>query len=208
MRRISAVVVSLAVLTIPTLTVGHAADEQQPTATAPTPSKPYVVRKVVHRPKAHKTIVKRFTPWGTPTSAQAHAIASAEASRFGCSLATLSYRIGHESGWYWNASNGQYRGILQYAYSTFTRGLSTMPRGVRLVSRSTRTRRSQVVRVYSDGHVTRGRGARRSVHVLRILKGTMPRWPAHTHAWAQIRIGCQALAGQSAVHASEWPARY
>lgn len=183
------------------------ATAEAPTDTGPPPP-PYVVKKVVHRPPAHRRVVRRFTPPAHPAPGYVlGVIAPREAARFGARQDVLTCRIRRESGGRYWAANGQYHGVGQFAYSTFTRGLRTMPHRVELRARLSRLRRSEVVRVYSDGRVSRTAGRYVRQRVLVIRRGRLPRWPVYTHAWAQVRIMAQALVGRSAVASSEWSTR-
>jgi len=150
----------------------------------------------------------RFRPWATPTPAQVRRIIDVEADRWKVSEAALRRRVWCESTFRWNARNGPYRGLLQFHPSTFRRGLQTLgDRRVRMVRAKRRTlRRVKVIR-YSDGRVKRKRGRRVTQKVKHVYLGRLPRRPPLTHGWAQIRIGSQALAGKSAVRASEWECR-
>lgn len=189
------------------LASARAQEPEQPAAEPPPAAeeRPTLVRKVVHRPRRHRTVVRRFTPWAAPTPAQARTIAALEAGRYNVSLGVLSCRIFRESGWRWNASNGSYNGLGQFHPSTFARGVSTLgDRRVRIITRSSRVRRTRVAWVYSDGSVKRGLGRRVRARTTVVRRGRIPRNPPYLHGWAQVRIMAQALAGRSAVHSGEW----
>jgi hypothetical protein len=153
-------------------------------------------RKVVHL---------RFQPWGRPSPRQVREIIRAEARRWRISPAGLARRVGCESRYRWWAGNGQYQGVLQFSYGTFHRGMRTIrDRRVKLVrSRVRRVNDTRVVH-YSDGRVERKRGRPRHQRVTYVYTGRLPRRPSSIHAWAQLRIGAQAIRGISAVRNSEW----
>ena len=103
--------------------------------------------------------------------------------------------MGCESGFRWYAGNGAYQGLLQFASSTFSRGLSSIKsRGVKIKRNRKRTVREARSSHYSDGRVVRKRGRKRAQRVTYVYQGKLPRRPAVTHAWAQLRIGAQAIA--------------
>jgi hypothetical protein len=113
--------------------------------------------------------------------------------------------VGCESGFRWSAGNGSYQGLLQFASGTFYRGMSSIKsRGVKIKRVRKRTVREVRVSHYSDGTKVRKKGAKRTQRVTYVYKGRFPRRPSVTHAWAQLRIGAQAIAGRSAVSSGEW----
>lgn len=168
-------------------------------------SQPHIasVREVV--PPRRKVVTHRFRPWARPTPRQVRQIIRVEAARWHVAPSRLSRRVACESRYRWSAGNGSFRGLLQFHSSTFARGLRTIrTRRVRMVRERTRTARvSRVVR-YSDGRVERRRGRPVRQRVVHVYVGTLPRRPAVTHGWAQLRIGAQAIRGGSAVRSSEW----
>jgi hypothetical protein len=200
---------TLASLTLLAVLTAVPATAETPPPEEPTAQQATVTKLVVHRPKLHRTVVRSFAPPARPSPGYVlGTIAPLEAAHFGAPLGVLRCRISRESGGRYWASNGQYQGVGQFAASTFSRGLSTMPRGIRLRERSSRLVRAEVVRVWSDGRVTRSKGRYSRVRVLRILKGRISPWasPGHT-TWAQVRIMAQALVGRSAVSSGEWSTR-
>jgi hypothetical protein len=64
--------------------------------------------------------------------------------------------------------------------------------------------RDRKVITYSNGRIVRQRGRRHRQRVVHVYSGKLPRRPALTHGWAQLRIGAQAIRGVSAVSSSEW----
>jgi hypothetical protein len=170
------------------------------------PSATASVVRVVHVvPPRKKVVHRKFRPWARPTPGQVREIIANEARRWGIPAASLSRRIACESHYHWWASNGQYQGVLQFAYGTFYRGLRTIrDRHVRLVR--TKVRRVHEARVthYSDGRKVRRRTTPRRQRLVVVYKGKIPRRPAMNNTFAQVRIGAQAIRGISAVHSSEW----
>jgi hypothetical protein len=170
-----------------------------PTATAS-------VVKVENQKAPRKKVVQRkFRPWAHPTPGQVREIINSEARRWGVSAAGLSRRVACESHYHWWATNGQYVGVLQMGANAFYRGLHTI-RTYRVKVVRWKTRRVHDARVthYSDGRVERRRTTPRRQRVRIVLSGRIPRRPSMANAFAQIRIGAQALRGISAVHSSEW----
>src|SRR4051794_40217658 len=186
------------------LTPRASADTAAPTS--PTPTATVSVVKVERWKAPRKKVVHRkFRPWAHPTPAQVREIIRNEARRWGVSAASLSRRVNCESRYRWSATNGQYAGVLQFSASTFYRGMSTI-RSHKLKIVRTTTRRVHDARIthYSDGRKVTRRTTPRRQHVIRVLTARLPRYPPVTNAFAQIRIGAQALRGLSAVHSSEW----
>ena len=164
-----------------------------------------VVRVSHYTPPRKKVVHRRFRPWAKPTPGQVREIITNEARRWGVPAASLSRRIACESRYHWWASNGQYQGVLQFAYGTFYRGLRTIrDRHVRIVR--TKVRRVHEARVthYSDGRKVRRRTTPRRQRLVVVYRGRIPRRPAMNNTFAQVRIGAQAIRGISAVHSSEW----
>src|SRR4051812_19765397 len=148
---------AVAVPLVPAAATSFAAEDasagSQPTAQA---SVVKVERKI---PPRRKVVHRKFRPWGKPSPAQARAIIRAEAARWRVPAASLARRVACESRFRWWASNGQYQGLLQFAYSTFSRGMSTIrSRKVRLVREKLRRVHEAHVTHYSDGHTETRRG--------------------------------------------------
>jgi hypothetical protein len=166
---------------------------------------PTVLEVKVVRPPHRKIVHRRFVPWSEPSFAQAQQIITIEAEREGVSRAGLENRLMCESKLVWSAKNGQYEGIGQFASETFGRGMGSI--GSRRVEvREERVRRvvAKRVHVMSDGsEVVVARWRVKQV-VVYIERGMIPRDPPLTHAWAQVRIAAEAIAGRSAVSSSEW----
>jgi hypothetical protein len=133
------------------------------------------------------------------------AIIGSEARRWRVPAASLSRRVACESHYHWWATNGQFVGVLQMGPNAFYRGLHTIRSYKFTIVRST-TRRVHDARVthYSDGRVQRRRTTPRRQRVVTVYRGRIARRPSMANAFAQIRIGAQALRGISAVHSSEW----
>jgi len=175
---------------------------EQP-AEAATPA--HVTRVQSHRPARRKVVRKRFTPAATPGPRQVRRIIRLEARRWNISPSSLSRRVACESNYRWYAGNGAYQGLLQFASSTFYRGLSSIrSRKVKFTRERKRMVRGTKIVRYSDGTVVRKRGIKRWQKVVTVYRGTLPRNPSVTHAWTQLRIGSQAIRGLSAVGSSEW----
>ena len=208
MRRSSALavpaVVAVSMFAAPTAVQSAAPAPQQEAggggATAAT-----VVKTSRVAPPRRKVVRKRFSPWAKPSPRRVRQIIRWEARRWGISPSRLARRVGCESGFRWYAGNGAYQGLLQFASGTFYRGMRTIKsRGVKIKRVRKRTVREVRVSRYSDGSVVRKKGRKRTQHVTYVFKGRFPRNPSVTHAWAQLRIGAQAIAGRSAVSSGEW----
>ena len=142
-----------------------------------------VVRVEHYVPPRKKVVHRSFRPWARPTPGQVREIIANEARRWGIPAGSLSRRVACESRYHWWASNGQYQGVLQFAYGTFHRGFRTIrDRHVKIVR--TKTRRVHEARVthYSDGRKVRRR--------------TTPR--PRTSAWRSSARGSPASAWRSA----------
>jgi hypothetical protein len=187
--------------TLPVAFAFAAADQTagDPAASASVIAVDHVVparRKVVHR---------NFRPWSHPTPGQVHEIIRSEARRWGVPAASLARRVECESQFHWWASNGQFQGVLQFAPGTFYRGLRTIgDRRVRIVREKVRRVHEARVTHYSDGREVRRRTTPRRQRLIVVYKGRLARTPSVSNAFAQIRIGAQAIRGISAVHSSEW----
>ena len=164
-----------------------------------------VVKVENQRAPRTKVVHRKFRPWAHPTPAQVRTIIRSEARRWGVSAAALSNRVYCESKYQWWATNGQFVGVLQMGPNAFYRGLHTI-RSYKFKVVRTKIRRVHDARItqYSDGRVVRRRTTPRRQRVTIIYSGRIPRHPSMANAFAQIRIGAQALRGISAVHSSEW----
>jgi hypothetical protein len=161
------------------------------------------VERVV--PPRKKVVRRRFSPWAHPSPAKVREIIRIEARRWHIAPARLARRVSCESKMHWWAGNGPYRGLLQFHYSTFMRGLRTLKtRSVYFTKERWRSAYEVKVSRYADGRVVRERGARHRQRVVYVYRGTLPRRPELTHAWTQLRIGAQAIRGISGVSSSEW----
>lgn len=186
-------------------TMADQGPQQLANASASSAPKPTVVYTRYIRPARVLHIKTHFTPWAEPTVAQVYTIINIEAARAHISVFGLIHRISCESGFRWWAANGQYHGLGQFAQSTFNRGvLSIGSRRVYYVTTRWRAVRVKRIRGFSDGTtkiVPRWRIRQRIIH---IHNGTLPRFPALTDGWTQVRVMAEAIAGRSAVHNSEW----
>ena len=176
-----------------------------PSSPAQPTAEPAVVSTTHVAPKPKRVIRKSFRPWARPSPRAVRKIIRLEARRWRISPARLARRVACESGYRWSARGGPYFGLLQFAPSTFARGLRTIrTRRVKIVRETTRRVRGRSVTRYSDGRVVRKRGRLHRQRVVTVLRGTLPRRPGITHAWTQLRIGAQAIRGISGVRSSEW----
>ena len=175
-------------------------------APPPAPTATAAIVKVEDKRAPRKKVVHReFRLWSHPTPAQVREIIQNEARRWRVPAASLSRRVACESGYHWWASNGQYSGVLQFSANAFHRGMSTIrSREIKIVRSKSRRVHDARITHYSDGAAVSRRTTPRRQRVIVVLKGRLPRTPAITNAFAQIRIGAQALRGISAVHSSEW----
>ncbi len=164
------------------------------------------VVSVKHYRAPRKVVIHRkFRPWAHPTPAEVRTIINNEARTWHISAAALSTRVACESRYHWWASNGQYQGVLQFGPNAFYRGLRTIRSfKVTLIRSRIRTVHDAWVTTYSNGQQVRRRSTPRHQRVIVIYTGRLPRHPALGNAYAQIRIGAQAIRGISAVSSSEW----
>ena len=178
-------------------TFAFAADN--PTATAS------VVKVENRKAPRTKVVHRKFRLWAHPSPGQVREIIRNEARRWGVSAAALSNRVACESHYNWWATNGQFVGVLQMGPNAFYRGLhSIRSYKVKIVRSKTRRVHDARVTQYSDGRVERRRTTPRRQRLIVVYSGRIPRKPSMANAFAQIRIGAQALRGISAVHSSEW----
>lgn len=196
---IGSMAVAVAVAAAPPSTAGGT----QPPGTAA--GAPTVVKVERVAPPRRKVLRSRFRPWARPSPRKVREIIRLEARRSHIDPSRLARRVGCESHFQWSAGNGSYQGLLQFASSTFSRGLSSIKsRRVMLVRTHVhRVHETKIVH-YSDGHVVRKRGRKHRQRVVHVYRGTLPRRPELTHAWTQLRIGSQSIRGVSAVNSSEW----
>jgi hypothetical protein len=202
-RRLISIIALTAVLVAVLIPTALAfAEQQAPTAPTATAS---VVKVENWKAPRKKFVHRTFRPWARPTPSRVREIIRNEARRWGISAASLSRRVACESHYHWWAANGQYAGVLQFSANAFYRGMSTIrSRQVKIVR--TKTRRVHDARIthYSDGRKVRRRTTPRRQRVTVVLTGRLPRRPSLSNAYAQLRIGAQALRGISAVRSSEW----
>jgi hypothetical protein len=204
MKYLTTAAISLAALVVPTTVAG----EQGKPATQPQSHEAtqHPVRMKVVTPARRVVYRRHFQPWAHPTVAQVvGTIVPYEAARAGIAAAGLRRRARCESGYRWWATNGRYVGVLQFGQNAFYRGLRTIgSRAVRLQTVRLRFVRRRVWRFYQDGTARRGRGRLVRQMVRTVLSGRLPANPSMSHAWVQLRIGAQAIAGRSAVSNGEW----
>jgi hypothetical protein len=156
-------------------------------------------------PPRRKVVQRKFRPWSHPTPGQVREIIRNEARRWHIPAASLVRRVACESRFHWWASNGLYQGVLQFAPTTFYRGLHTIrDRRVTIVRQTVRRVQGARVTHYSDGHLTIRRTTPGRQRVIVVYTGRLRRTPSVANTFAQLRIGAQAIRGISAVRSSEW----
>jgi hypothetical protein len=193
------------VLAAPIQTAGAQEEGGSEVAATPPTAQPAVVSKKRVVPKRRKVVRRRFDPWSTPGPAKVRKIIRIESRRWGIDAGSLSRRVACESNYRWWANGGSYYGLLQFAPSTFYRGVGSIrTRRVAFKRSSWRKVRGRTVTRYSDGRVVRDRHRPRRQRVVTIYRGRLPRRPGILHAWTQVRIGAQAIRGISGVSSSEW----
>jgi hypothetical protein len=178
-------------------------------AQAVTTPLPTVVRKVVKKPQRVMTMRSPFRPPAFPSASYVFdTIAPYEARKWRVSLPRLRGRIYCESnGWWWK-TNGQYAGVGQFALSTFNRGVASIGvRRVAVANRRVRERRTRIIEVMSDGTKRVRYGMKIHQRIVHLRVGKLPRNPQRRHAWVQVRIMAQAMAGVGGVNDSEWACR-
>jgi hypothetical protein len=194
----------LAAAVVASLPVAFAFAAAEQSAGAPAASASVVkVDRVV--PPRTKVVHHRLRLWRRPTPRQVREIINNEARRWRIPAASLSRRVSCESHYKWWASNGQFQGVLQFAPGTFYRGLHTIrDRRVKIVRQKVRKVHEARVTHYSDGRKVRRRTTPRRQRLIVVYTAKLPRSPAPSNTFAQLRIGAQAIRGISAVHSSEW----
>ena len=173
--------------------------------TASSSSETRVVKTSTVRPARRKTVRVKFRPWARPSPSRVRKIIRIEAKRWGISRHGLSRRIACESNFRWNANGGAYHGLLQFAPSTFARGMrSIRSRRVVIVKRKRKRVWEKRIVHMANGEKRKEKVRKVRQRVKKVYVGKLPRNAAVTHGWAQVRIGAQAIAGKSAVRSSEW----
>jgi hypothetical protein len=170
-----------------------------------TASSPKVVKVAREVPRDRKVVRVRFRPWAKPSQRKVRQIIRIEAKRWGIDPGRLARRVACESGFRWNANGGSYYGLLQFAPSTFSRGLQSIrTRKVVIVKRHSRRVWEKRAVHMSNGEVRREKVRKVRQRVKKVYVGKLPRRPELMHGWAQLRIGAQAIRGISSVRSSEW----
>lgn len=209
MRR-SLVVAPVVVAALAGLLLPDGAEPETPVPTSTAPAavpKPTVVKKRVYR---RRRVVSRarFVPDARPGYRRVKRIIAYEAALWGANRDRLDCRVRGESTYHWNAVNGQYQGLGQFAHETFYRGYRTIgTRRVRTIVTRVRRPRSVVKTAYSDGTVRRTRGHRYRQVRVKVSTGWLPTYVERTHGWAQVRIMARAMVGLGGVNDSEWEVR-
>lgn len=155
------------------------------------PERVAVETRVVE-PVAKRTVrVKGWKPWARPSYRQVVLIANHEAGLWGVNVMN---RILCESGGRWNASNGQYLGLLQYGPIWYSMWPGT-PRRVKFTQVNRPKKPVYRHTLWSDGERTRRVVKRVRVYRKVIRKGMLPKNPSQLHGWAAIRNGTRAASG-------------
>lgn len=206
-RQISiiAIAVLVAALIPATLLIAPRALADEAAASGSPQAHASVVRVAKLKAPKKKVVHRKFRPWSKPSPAQVREIIRSEARRWHIPAWALLNRAACESHLHWWASNGQFQGVLQFGPNAFYRGLRTIRSYKFQIVRST-TRRVHDARVtyFSDGTKQRRRTTPRRQRLIVVYTGRISRHPSMVNAFAQIRIGAQAIRGISAVHSSEW----
>lgn len=153
---------------------------------------PYVVHSKVVKPKRHVKRVRHFHPDAHPSPSEVYKIERLEQERWGGP--SIRNRVYCESRNLWNATNGQYHGLLQIG-SWWSYAWSQTPRDVRIKRVVTRRMPVYKVKVYDTGKRTKTRIRSRRQRVSRIKKGHLPSGADAYHGWAAIRVGQRAVSG-------------
>lgn len=156
------------------------------------PERPTVVSRHTKRPRKVVRKVRRFTPDAHPSPKRVREIIAIEQRIWGGP--SIARRVDCESDFRWNATNGQYRGLLQIG-SWWATAWPQTPRKV--VLRKVKFRRKPVIRItrYSDGRVERKVVGKMRQKVVRLRKGKLPADASPYHGWAAIRVGQRAASG-------------
>lgn len=171
----------------------------------PAPPGPVSQSTVRIYPDHYRRRTVRYTPPARPSVGRVHRIIAMEAKRWRVSRAALSGRIRCESEYRWWASNPSgATGLAQFKPETFARGLRSMPRRVKHKTSRIRRLHTRLVTTGADGRRASRLGFRVKVRRARVLRGRLPRWPAITHGYVQVRLAARALAGRGSVSSSEW----
>lgn len=202
---IATAAIAVAIPTVPAALAAASGTQTQAQAQPEPQAHAAVVRVARYRAPNKKVVHHRFRPWRHPSPSQVREIIRNEARRWHVPAGALAARVWCESRYHWYASNGQYAGVLQFGWNAFARGMSTIrSREVKIVRSTTRRVHDARVTYYADGTKSSRRTTPRRQRLVVVYTGRIPRHPALNDAFAQIRIGAQALRGISAVHSSEW----
>lgn len=143
-------------------------------------------------------VVKSFTPPSTPSpSYVTNVIIPYEATRYGGG--PLYDRIGCESNYQYNATNGTYNGLIQTSPAFFNPAwedaIHDKDLGVKLKSKKRVTRDVFKVSLWNTGKKTYRRIAVQHVPRIVIKKGQLPKNASEWDGWAAVRVGQRAVAG-------------
>jgi hypothetical protein len=156
------------------------------------PPKRELIRAYNKRPKKRIKVTKKFKPSAKPSPQEVKKIIGLEQKRWGGTAITR--RVACESEFRWNATNGQYRGLLQigpwwdYAYNK-------TPRLVKLKKTKKIRKPVRRIRIYSDGYKSKRFVKMTSVKKRIIRKGKLPKKADPYHGWAAVRVGQRAVSG-------------
>jgi hypothetical protein len=184
MRSAAAVVVAVALL-FSGVAAAYTETKQEPTDR-------YIVDTWTVKPKKKIKTKRKFKPTATPSVSEVKWIAAHEQKRWGGP--SVLGRIYCESRYQWNATNGQYRGLLQIG-SIWGYLWDGTPRTI-TIKKVKRVRKPVWrYRAWSDGSQGRIRLRYKRVKKITIKKGKLPKSADPYHGWAAIRVGQRALAG-------------
>ena len=155
--------------------------------------KPHIVKEKWHKPPKRVKRKARFTPTARPSTSEVYEIAAHEQSRWGGP--TLINRIRCESSFNWAATNGQYRGLLQFGpiWDVMWPGTPRM-----VVVKDTKTVKKKIVRYRKWSHMESWvRKPMWTVNqkVFIVKVGKLPKYSSPYHGWAAIRVGQRAVSG-------------
>lgn len=180
--------------------------QEEATVTVPQGEEP--AKRTVIRPKRVVTKYRKLVVLDKATPNQVKEIVNLESKLWGADENRMLFRINCESTFRWNAQNGQYQGLGQFAEETFRRGMGSI--GTRKVEkRSVRwtTKKTRIILRYPDGKRTIKYGRKNRQKIVTVRRGMIPKYPERTHTHAQVRIMARAMVGLGAVSNGEWDPR-
>lgn len=150
------------------------------------------VKTWVEKPDTFVKKKKKFKPEGQPSVSEVHEIINHEQKKWGGP--SISNRVGCESGYRWNATNGQYRGLLQFG-SIWGSMYPGTPRKVKIADTKTTKKRVWRYFLYEDGTRERVNKGKIKVKVRTKKVGKLPSNADPYHGWAAVRVGQRAVSG-------------